>query len=304
MGSIAGVSDLQHAARLRIAKHTSLAAMPLLHFILNIAALLLWVNWRGLGFKEYVPYRSTLIHTLRSAAPQAPGRWRYLAALFGLLAVRGMVYQQIGSALKWVPTLDLGVLAIPFRSDQPWRMMLFSFLSFAVLWIAFQLCLILFSLLNRSVPDAQPVQHLVRLHLGRLERWPVLLKLLLPALAGFLWLLLSPLLVSVGLLPSPATFKLVAEQACLIGLASVLAWKPVLLAVLLAHIINSYVHLGRSPLLDFASDTARNLLKPFHWLPLCWCRIDFAPALLGLLIWAVARGWELALAAIYLKLPL
>ena len=109
--------------------------MGLLHFILNVAALLLWVNWRGMGFKEYVPYRSTLIHTLRSAETRPLGRWRYLAALVGLLAVRGLLYQQVGAALKWVPVIDLGVLVVPFRSDQPWRMTLYSFLGFGVVWL-------------------------------------------------------------------------------------------------------------------------------------------------------------------------
>ena len=129
--------------------------MGLLHFILNVAALLLWVNWRGMGFKEYVPYRSTLVHTLRSAELRPTQRWSYLFALAGLLLLRGILYQQVGAALKWVPVLDLGVLTLPFRSDLSGRMMLYSFLSFVAVWLGFHLWLLLLSIVNRSTPDTQ-----------------------------------------------------------------------------------------------------------------------------------------------------
>jgi hypothetical protein len=279
--------------------------MQLLHFILNVAALLLWVNWRGMGFKEYVPYRSTLVHTLRSAEQRPLQRWRYLFALAGLLAVRGILYEQVGAALKWVPVIDLGVLTLPFRSDQPWRMMLYSVLGFGVFWLGFQLCLLLLSVVNRSTPDTQTVQHLVRLHLGPVERWPVALKLCLPPLAGLLlWLPVHPLLATFGLLPSATTLKLVAEQGLVLGLALFLVWKNLVLGILLVHLLNSYVYLGRSPFLDLASDTARHLLTVLAWLPLRWGRIDFAPVVLGLIVWFAAWGYELGLLALFRKLPL
>ena len=279
--------------------------MGLLHFILNVAGLLLWVNWRGMGFKEYVPYRSTLIHTLRSAETRPLGRWRYLAALVGLLAVRGLLYQQVGAALKWVPVIDLGVLVVPFRSDQPWRMTLYSFLGFGVIWLGFQLWLLLLSIVNRCTPDTQSVQHLVRLHLGPVEHWPLALKLCLPPLTGaLLWLPIHPLLAEIGLLPSAATFKLVLEQGLVLGLASFLVWNYLILGILLLHLLNSYVYLGRSPFLDLASDTARNLLTLIARLPLRFGRIDFAPVVMGILVWLVAWGFEFALVALYGKLPL
>jgi hypothetical protein len=279
--------------------------MFLLHLILDLAALLLWVNWRGMGFKEFVPYRSTLVHTLRSAELRPLGRWRYLAALGALLFLRGFIYQMIGPALQWVPTIDLGVLTVPFRSDQPWRMTLYSFLAFGILLIAFHLWLLIVSIVNRTIPDTQPVQHLVRLHLGPVEHWPAVLKLLLPILVVLLlWLPLHPLLVSAGLLPPASGFVLLLEQGLVLGFASMLYSKPLLLAALSLHLLNSYVHLGRSPLIDFASDTARNLLKLLSWLPLCWRRIDFAPIVLGVLIWLAARAWELVLSSLFRKLPL
>jgi len=279
--------------------------MQLLHFILNVAALLLWVNWRGMGFKEYVPYRSTLVHTLRSAELRPTQRWRYLVALVGLLTIRGMLYQQVGAALKWVPVLDLGVLTLPFRSDLPWRMTLYSFLGFVVVWLGFQLWLLLLSIVNRSTPDTQTVQHLVRLHLGPVEYWPVSLKLILPPLAGvLLWLPVHPLLTAVGILPSATSFKLVLEQGLVLGLASFLAWKYLILGILGVHLLNSYIYLGRSPFLDLASATARHLLAAIAWLPLRLGRIDLAPVIMAGLVWIASWGFEFGLVALFRKLPL
>lgn len=278
--------------------------MLLLHSILNLVALLLWVNWRGMGFKEYVPYRSTLVHTLRSADARPTGRWRYLVALAALLYLRGMLYQQVGPALKWVPTLDLGVLTLPFRSDQPWRMMLYSGLTFLSLMTAFHLGLLLLSAVNRAIPDTQPVQHLVRLHLGAVDRWPAAFKLLLPVvIITPLWLTLHPLLVAAGLLPAAAGFRLMIEQGLVLSLAAFLFLKPLVLAILLVYLVNSYVYLGRSPLLDFTSDTARQMLTLLRWLPLQWRRIDFAPVVLGGLIWLAGRGIERGLGTLFGRLP-
>jgi uncharacterized protein YggT (Ycf19 family) len=279
--------------------------MLLLHSILNLVALLLWVNWRGMGFKEYVPYRSTLVHTLRSAEERPSGRWRYLVGLAALLYLRGMLYQQVGPALKWVPTLDLGVLTLPFRSDQPWRMMLYSGLTFLSLLAAFHLGLLLLSIVNRTIPDTQPVQHLIRLHLGRIERWPTFAKLLLPlAILTPLWLSLQPLLVAAGLIPVGAGFRLMVEQGLVLSLASFLFWKPLVLVILLVHLVSSYIHLGHSPLLEFTSDTARRLLTLLRWLPLQWQRIDFAPAVLAALVWSAGWGVERGLSMLFGKLPL
>lgn len=278
--------------------------MLLLHFILNFVGLLLWVNWRGMGFKEYVPYRSTLVHTLRSAEPRPTRRWRYLLAIVALLYLRGMLYQQVGPALHWVPTIDLGVLTLPFRSDQPWRMLLFSGLTFLGVLTALHVWLLLLSLVNRSVPDTQPVQHLVRLHLGPLERWPAAAKLFIPLVAvPLLWLPAHPLLVANGILPTASGFRLVIEQGLVLGLAAFLFWKPLVIAILVIHLVNSYVHLGRSPLLDFISATARNLLVVLAWLPLQWRRIDFAPLLLAALVWLAGWGAERGLGTLFSKLP-
>lgn len=279
--------------------------MALLNFILNLAGLLLWVNWRAMGFKDQVPYRSTLVHTLRSAAPRHPGRWRYLAGLASLLVIRGWLYRQIGSGLNWVSHLDLYVIALPFRSDLPWRMTLFSFLSFLLTLATFHLWLLLFSLANRREPDTQPVHRLIRLNLGLIERLPSLLAIILvPVAAAGIWLALHPLLVSLRMLPAGASLSLIAEQGFIFGLAGLLTWKFLIIGLLLFHLLNSYVYLGRSPILDFASLTARNLLKPLGWLPLQVGKVDFAPTLGILLVWVVGEFAGRGLTELFRRLPL
>ena len=119
-----------------------------------------------------------------------------------------------------------------------------------------------------------------------------------------LWLPVYPLLTTVGLLPSATSFKLVLEQGLVLGLASFLAWKYLILGILAVHLLNSYVYLGRSPFLDLASDTARHLLTTIAWLPLRWGRIDFAPVVMGLLVWLAAWGFEFGLVTLFRKLPL
>ena len=75
--------------------------------------------------------------------------------------------------------------------------------------------------------------------------------------------------------------NIVAEQGVVLGIAVFLAWPPVIFALLLLHLLNSYVHLGRSPLLDFASLAGRNLLKPLSGLPLQLGRVNFSPVVAG-----------------------
>ena len=76
--------------------------MGLIDFILNLAGLLLWLNWRSVRFDplgKRTP--ATLIGTLRRAEPRRLRRWHLLAALGGLLLLRALFYWQIGSAAHW-----------------------------------------------------------------------------------------------------------------------------------------------------------------------------------------------------------
>ncbi len=89
-----------------------------------------------------------------------------------------------------------------------------------------------------------------------------------------------------------------------LAFVSLLAWKYLLLGVLVVHVVNSHVYFGRFQLLDFASDTARNVLSVLRAVPLQIGRIDLAPFVMGGLVWAAAWGFELGLVALFRRLPL
>ena len=165
--------------------------MALIDFILNFAALVLWLNWLG-AHSDPLNWTSTssLVGTLRRADPAGSKRWKSLAGLAGLLLGRGVVYWQISSQVRWTPGLDLGIIDLFFHLDPAWRLdflaraFLFSFLSFALTLLTFYLWLLFLSLVNSSVPDSDQFQRLVRLHFRRLERWPAVIKLLAPVRGG------------------------------------------------------------------------------------------------------------------------
>jgi hypothetical protein len=141
--------------------------MALIDVILNLVGLLLWLNWRSTGFDALIKSTpTTLIGTLRRAEPSKVKGWYFLVAVVGLLFLRSWVNWQVGAAVDWMPTLKLGAISISFRSDLFWRAMLYSVLSFSVTLIIFYLWLLFFSIVNGRSEEGDPLQKLVRLHLG------------------------------------------------------------------------------------------------------------------------------------------
>src|SRR6267143_2170071 len=144
--------------------------MGFIDFILNVAALLLWLN-RGAAGKTTtltLPAMS-LLSTLRKPEPSRIRRWVFLGSLLALLGLRALFYWQIGTAADWTPRLNLGAVVLHFRSDYAGRVLWFSLLSFGRLLAIFYLWLLLLSVVNQSISERDPFQKLVRLQLGRLE---------------------------------------------------------------------------------------------------------------------------------------
>src|SRR6266850_1864484 len=166
--------------------------MALIDFILNVAGVLLWFNWRAARFDPLARTRpATLTGTLRRAEPSRSQRWHLLAALVGLVLLRGLVYWQFGPAVKWTCTLELGAISVSFRSDFLWRTLLFSALSFIVALTFFFLWLLFLSLIQPATAEMDSLRSLLRVHLGRVDRWSRAAKALLPlvAVAALWWLL-------------------------------------------------------------------------------------------------------------------
>lgn len=275
--------------------------MDLIHFLLNLAGLLLWLNWRALGSAERLrPPSISIAGVLRQSRAPGQRRWLLLGGLAVLLLARSVFYWQIGSAANWTPRLELGAVALAFRSDFWTRALLFSLLSFGLLLGLFHVWLLLLSAVNRQVPETDPLQRLVRLHLSRIDQWPVWLKLLLPWLAAsVLWCGAAPWLAGLGVLPAPRTGFHLLQQAALVGLAVYLAWKFLLVGVLFLHLVNNYLYLGNLPFWTFINATARNLLRPLGFLPLQLGRVDFAPLVGIALVLILAETGAHQLARLY-----
>jgi hypothetical protein len=107
----------------------------------------------------------------------------------------------------------------------------------------------------------------IRGQLGPLEKIPWLVKLLLPSLAAaFAWVAFGTVLIELELLPELRTPNAIWGQAGALALASFLAWKWLLVAVFLLHLLNIYVYLGTHPLWSYLSGTARRILAPLSLL--------------------------------------
>jgi uncharacterized protein YggT (Ycf19 family) len=276
--------------------------MALIDFILNLFALLLWLNWLALrpDSPAWTPSVS-LVGTLRRADSSATRRWKSLAGLAALLLGRALVYWQLSSQFHWTPRLDLAIIDLHFHLDPAlrWdfiaRALLFSLLSFALTLLVFYIWLLLLSVVNSSVPDTDPFQKLVRMHFKWLERWPGVLKLLMPFVAGaLLWLSLHPVLAWLGILPAVRSDEQILRQAAVIGAVTYLAWKYLIVGILLLHLVNSYVYLGNHAIWNFVNATARNLLWPVRWIPLRLGKVDFLPLVVMALVFFVGEVAEMA----------
>ncbi|MBU6400393.1 MAG: hypothetical protein KGS61_08755 [Verrucomicrobia bacterium] len=280
--------------------------MGLIDLTLNIAGLLLWINWRSTGFmSRRRPPVVSLVATLTKAGAGRARRWTSLGSLLGLLLLRALFYWQIGSAVDWTPNLQLQAIALPFRSDYFSRMLIFSFLSFGLVLGMFYCWLLLLSIANRGLPDTDPLQRLVRLHLGWLERWPLGLKLLLPLLLGAAcWSGSAVGLARLEIIPPAQSPAHLLQQSLVIGVCAYLSWKHLIVALLGLHVLNSYVYLGNYPFWNYVNATARNLLWPLSGLPLRLAGIDFTPVAGIALIWLAADYGGRGLSQLYLHLPL
>ena len=280
--------------------------MGVIDLILNLVGLLLWLSWRWLGvdpLQRRTP--ATLVGTLRRAEPSSFKRWHLLAVLPLLVLGRAWLYCRIGPAVSWNPSLPLGPIAITFRSDLWSRMLLFSVLGLMMTLAIFYFCLLLLSLANSQEADAGPLQRFTRAHLGVIDRWPWWVKLGLPlAVTALFWLGLQPLLTQLGIIPRTLSFWHRLEQAVVMGLASYLAWKWMLIGFLLLSLLSSYVYLGNHWFWNYAALTGKNLLRPLGWLPLRLGKVDFAPVLAMALVVLGAEWAERGLMALYERLPL
>lgn len=261
--------------------------MDLIHFILDLAALLLWLSWRSKPYDALATATpATLVGTLRRAESRPIKRWYFLAALIGLLLLRAALYRALGPALNWTGQLNFAVTSLAFKSDFFDRMLLFSALSFAVTLVVFCFWLLLLATLGHGANERVSPVRLARTQFGFLDAWPAWLKLLLPLIVGFTsWWTLTWPLSAWGLMPSPGSETTRLAQAALVGLGSYLAWKYLVLALLGLHLLHNHIYFGPHPLWNFVDHTAKRLLAPLRFLPLRLARLDLIPVVgIGLVL--------------------
>lgn len=280
--------------------------MTLLNTLLNVVGLLLWTLWRSFpaASSNLTPGMSR-VSLVRPAGTTPGWNWGPLLVLLGMLIVRAVFYDSIASSVGWSPTLPLTVIAPALRGDSLTRMLLFSFLSFALMLAAFLFSLLLLSILCRNQPDSDTWPRWVRLNLGVVARLPWVLKLLVPfVVITLLWAALQPLLARLGVIPKPANANLLWQQACVIGLCAYLDWKFLLLGLLVLHVLNSFVYLGANPVWKFVKESTLTLLKPLQIIPLQIGQIDFSPLLAAAIVLALAHWLPPLLHRLYLNLPI
>jgi uncharacterized protein YggT (Ycf19 family) len=278
--------------------------MALIDFILNLAGLLLWLNWRSVRFDPLgrrTP--ATLIGTLRRAEPRRLRRWHLLAALGGLLLLRAVLYWQIGAGVGWAAgKLNLGIIELSFRSDSFGRILLFSIFSFGLTLGVLYLWLLLLSIL--AGPEPLTFHRLVRMPLGGMDRWARGVKFLLPLMVtATFWWLASWLLAWLQVIPPLVSPVHRIEESLVIGLGSYLAWKYLIGVLLVLHLLNSYIYFGKHPFWAYVNAEAQTLLSPLRLVPLQAGKADFAPVVGIVLVFLAAELAGRGLVLLYGKLP-
>ena len=275
--------------------------MTFIDFILNLAGLLLWINWRSTLFDPFEKRTpATLVGALRRAAPTRFRHWHLLAAIGALLVLRALFYWQIGSASHpvWVGKINLGVTVPAFPSSSFGQMLVFSIFSFARILGIIYLWLLLLSILGGPMPT----HRFVKMQLGKIDGWPRWIKFILPlVVTALFWGLASWPFASLHPKPAMSAAHHV-EEALVIGLESYFVWKFLIGSLLVLHLLGSYVYFGKHPFWKYVDAIAETLLKPLGKFPLRAGKADFAPVVGIALVFSLASLAERGLASLYAQL--
>ncbi len=279
--------------------------MGYVDFILNLAGLLLWIKWRSLPFDPiHKRTPATLVGTLRRSAPSHFHRWHLLATIGTMLALRALFYWQIGPAVHWTGRLDFGVITLSFRSDWFGRMFLFSIFSFVLALGIFYTWLVLLSLLAGRTAKDDPIHRLVWMQLGVIDGWPRWIKIILPlVVTALLWWITSWLFTKLEIIPRPISAAHRLEESLVIGLGSYLVWKFIAAALLVLHLLNTYIYFGKHPFWNYMNARAQTLLAPLRIIPLRAGRVDFAPVVGIAIVFFAAELATRGLVWLYARLP-
>jgi hypothetical protein len=260
--------------------------MSLVDLLLNVAALIMWVSWRGIRGTEAAGTAGTILGNLRAAGVERPSRWPYLAWLVGLLLFRAILYRQMGPNLAWHPGWSHGAATLVFRSDSFPRMLAFSGLGFLSTLLFWYTGLAGILALHRPPMDRDGITRALRRQapwLANLPGW--LLLMLVAAAAGVSWLAIGSMAARHGLVPPLRGERHLLQQALVVaaGQWCVLRWWIAVLLVL--HFVHLYVHLGNQAVWEFVQNTGQKLSRPFAFLRVG--HLDAAPLVALVVYWTL-----------------
>jgi hypothetical protein len=262
--------------------------MNLIDWILNFAALFLWIDWRA-GRANRQPQRViSLASALRETSRRGARGWSSLIGFAALVVLRPFFYHSIGSAVDWTPVMDLLAISLAWRSDILARMFAYSTITFSLTLGYYYGCVLFVSATNANAPESEVMHRFVRAQLGWLDKLPWFLKMVLPfVLVAMAWAAAVPLLVWLEIMPSPPGAEVPWAQAGILSLASILAWKWLFIVLFLLHALNTYVYLGTHPMWAFVTAVSGKLLRPLSWLRIG--KLDLAPFAAIALVLALAE---------------
>ena len=254
-------------------------------YILDLAGLLLWLSFRRVGADPTRP-AGTLLGNLRPAAPVPHRSWTSLGALLLMLVLRPLLLVLLATLLDATPTWTPGPTVIAFRADDWLRLYFFSTLSFVWTALVGYGVLLIFCALSRDVPELSSFSAFAVAMAGPVGRFPVLLILLLPAVAGALvWLGVGHLLEWQHLVPPTRAGWPLAVQSMIMGVAVWLPIRWIVMCVLLLRFVHNYVYLGEHSVWTLVQTIGRRLQYPLSWIPARLGRMDLVPLLACGLYW-------------------
>lgn len=262
--------------------------MNWIHWILNIAALLLWIDWRtGRAASQPQPVIS-LASALRDTGRRRSRGWGSFAAFLALVLVRPFFYVNVGAAVNWTPVPSVLGVSLPFRSDIFERMAAYSTAGYLLTIGFYYGCVLFVSAVRTTAPEAEVMRRFLRAQLGWLDRWPSGLKVILPFVgAALFWAAAVPVLVWLEIAPSMPKAESLWAQAGLFGMASILAWRWFFAVLFVLHALNTYVYLGTHPAWVFLGEVGNGMLRPLQLLRIG--KLDLAPLVATAMLFTVTE---------------
>lgn len=261
--------------------------METFHLFLNLLCLLLWFDWRTSRISSANPPKAaSLSGALNHAAGSTSKRGGSLWLLLAILFLRPILYNALTHGATWTPVLELQIISLPWRSDDAWRMLLYSWISFGQLLLYAHVWMIALVRINHLRGEDNSVHRILHAQLGSLLRLPLAFRLALPALVVFLfWLFGSPLFVRLGITPEPKSIFHLLGQSFLLGAWQLLVYRWLLIGLLAFHMVELFVFLGDSRWLRYPRLSAKSLSSRFHGMRLVVGKVDLTDLILILAIY-------------------